>query len=76
MQGQHKGFSVTTLSEKSLAYDICRSIDSYWHERGYDIRVWVGQPKKNTEKNIKENKHRIPIFPIRSNVGLKGYPPG
>ena len=63
---------VTTNSERIFADKLCNLIREYWLALGYDIKVWADSP----EKIVGGTKHhRVPIFPIRSNISPYGYPP-
>ena len=78
MQNQHKEYSVTVSSERNFANSLCNSIHTYWRERGYNIKVWIGSTEyreKSEQEYIRKNIHCFPIFPIRSNIGPGGCPP-
>jgi len=61
---------VTTKTERDFAEQIRQNILLYWKKRGYAIEVWVDLPEKLGGRN-----NRLPIFPLRSNIGPTGYPP-
>ena len=63
---------VTTNSERIFADKLCNFILQYWLDLGYDIKVWADSPEKIAEGT---KHHRVPIFPIRSNISPYGYPP-
>jgi len=68
----------TISFERNFADSLCNSIHYYWRNRGYNITVSVDSLEHHQHskpKNAKKRSHSIPVFPIRSNVGLKGYPP-
>ena len=72
----------TISSQREFAYNLCNNIQSYWRLRGYNITVGIDllahhQKVNKDNKGIRLNsKHRVPIFPIQSNIGFNGFPPG
>jgi len=62
----------TARGEREFAEQLRIGIIAYWRKRGYDIEVWIDAPMPITTIN---NKHRAPVFAIRSNIGPYGYPP-
>ena len=73
MRDRHKE---TISFERDFANSLCNSIHYYWRDRGYNITVSVDILEHYQMKKRNKRNNRIPIFPIRSNIGLKGYPPG
>ena len=66
----HHPNKVTTKTERDFAEQIRQSILFYWKKRGYAIEVWLDLPEKLAGKN-----NRLPIYPIGSNIGPRGWPP-
>lgn len=72
----------TILSQREFAHNLCNNIQSYWRVRGYNITVGIDllahhqKVNRNTQGIRSNNQHRVPIFPIHSNIGFYGFPPG
>ena len=72
----------TISSQREFAHNLCNNIQSYWHVLGYNIVVSIDlsahhQKVERSNEGIRSNnQHRVPIFPIHSNIGFNGFPPG
>ena len=72
----------TISSQREFANNLCNNIQSYWRIRGYNITVGIDllAHHQKVNRDIQEirsnNQHRVPIFPIHSNIGFYGFPPG
>lgn len=62
----------TKKSEREFAQRLALNITTYWRERKFDIKASIDSP---VVIQTLTNKHRAPVFAIRSNIGPYGYPP-